>query len=219
MINDGKNSLDKIVVATGNSHKLFEMNKLFEEFNVTFESLKSYPDFIAAEEDGNTFEINAVKKATKAAIELGEYCLADDSGLEVDAMDGRPGILSARYADTNDERISKLLGELEGVPFEKRTARFVCVMVIADPKGFAITRTGYCNGVINESASGSGGFGYDPVFFLPDRNCTMAELTDEQKNEISHRGLAAKEIKPVFEKLINGSTISELIDNYKKVIQ
>lgn len=219
MTNDKKHSLDKIIVATGNTHKLFEMNKLFEELKIDFESLKSYPDFIPAEEDGNTFEINAVKKATKAAIELGEYCLADDSGLEVNALGGRPGIHSARYADSNDERIEKLLGELKDVPFEKRRARFVCVMVIADPSGFAITRTRFCNGIISERPSGSGGFGYDPVFFLPERDCTMAELTDTEKNEISHRGLAAKQIKPVLEQLLNGSSIADLIDEYRKVVQ
>jgi XTP/dITP diphosphohydrolase len=170
--------------------------------DVRLKSLDEYPEIGEIEEDGRTFAENAVKKATTVALATGELALADDSGLVVDALDGRPGVLSSRYGPDPAARNARLLGELEGVEAEQRTARFACVVALADKRGHAVTRGGTCEGRIAQAPSGDGGFGYDPVFLLPDRDKTMAEISREAKNAISHRGRAFRAMCEVLERVI-----------------
>jgi XTP/dITP diphosphohydrolase len=156
------------------------------------------------EEVGRTFEENAIIKAATLADESGLLSLADDSGLEVDALDGEPGTLSARYAGENAsdaDRVRYLLSKLEGVPREKRQARFRCVIAIANPQGKVELCSGECDGVIALKPRGDKGFGYDPVFYLPELKKTMAELPPEEKNKLSHRGRAAAKARKVLERL------------------
>ena len=159
-------------------------------------------------ETGATFEENATDKARQAATETGEIALADDSGLAVDALGGRPGVLSARYGGpgtTAVDRYQLLLAELRDVPAARRTARFHCVTALAAPNGELIgTADGVCEGVIALEPSGGGGFGYDPVFFLPQYGLTMAQLDAAEKNRISHRGRAAVAIAPRLRRALAG---------------
>jgi XTP/dITP diphosphohydrolase len=157
------------------------------------------------EEDGETFCDNAVKKATVIAKAIGEWALADDSGLEVDALGGAPGVYSARYAgldhhgERNDrENNAKLLKELAGVPISRRTARFRSVIALASPEGKVWTAEGICEGYIGLEPRGEKGFGYDPLFYLPEYGLTMAELTEEEKNRISHRAKAMERFLPLL---------------------
>ncbi len=191
-----------LVLATRNAGKIAEFRNLLSGLGVTFRTLGNYPEIGEIEEDGRTFAENAVKKAVAVALATGELTLADDSGLEVDALDGRPGIYSSRYAPTTAERNAKLLEELKNVAAPLRTARFVCAAALADPHGHAVVRTGICEGRIAFEPSGAGGFGYDPLFFLPEQNKTMASLTDEEKNRLSHRGKAIRALRPVLETVL-----------------
>ncbi len=186
----------ELVFATHNRHKVLELRALFHTLSIPLKSLDDFPPFTPPDEDGKTYAENAIRKATYAAQRLKLFCLADDSGLEVDALNGRPGILSARYAPTNPERIARLLRELEGVPLEKRTARFVCSVALATPSGNVIVKTGFCKGCIISDIRGKNGFGYDPVFLLPAQGKTMAELTLDEKNRVSHRSCAARMLIP-----------------------
>ena len=148
-------------------------------------------------EDGKTFREHAVKKAVTVAVLLKEWTLADDSGLEVDALDGAPGVFSARFAgEPGDDRKNneKLLRLLAGVPMEQRTARFRCVLALASPEGEVWTTERTCEGLIGLAPRGDQGFGYDPLFYLPELGVTMAELPEEKKNAISHRGKAMKDL-------------------------
>ena len=191
-----------LVLATQNAGKIAEIRQILAGIDLRVVSLEDYPDIAEIVEDGHTFAENAVKKAVTVALATGELALADDSGLVVDALDGRPGVQSARYGPTSEARNEKLLGELKGVEPQRRTARFVCVAALADPEGRAVTREGAVEGRIAESPSGAGGFGYDPVFHLPARNCTMAEISREEKNAISHRGKAFRAIREVLENVL-----------------
>jgi len=193
----------EIVLATRNRHKIIELKSLFQSLPIPAKSLEDFPEFPEEPEDGKSFEENASKKALSAARALALPCLADDSGLEVDALNKRPGIYSARYAKTNPERIAKILEELKNVPPGKRSARFVSAMALAFPNGAVITKTGYCYGMIADAARGTGGFGYDPVFILPDLGKTMAELALEEKNKLSHRAHAAKLMIPIIQGFVN----------------
>ncbi|MBO5308589.1 MAG: RdgB/HAM1 family non-canonical purine NTP pyrophosphatase [Lentisphaeria bacterium] len=179
-----------IVVATQNEHKVDEYRELLKDQGVELRSLKEYPNFPEVEENGKTFAENAALKAVAAS----KYCdvpaFADDSGLEVEALDGRPGIYSARYAPTSAERIEKLLGELEGC--ENRRARFVCVIAIAINGEVIETFEGEVKGVITAIPRGEGGFGYDPVFQPDGYDQTFGEMAPELKNSISHRANAVK---------------------------
>jgi len=178
----------KIILATSNPHKLDEMNAINKNKNIVFDVVKGDFDPV---ENGKTFEENAAIKAKEASRITKEYCLADDSGLCVDALEGRPGLYSARYAPTQKERIEKLINELKGVPYDDRGAHFVCSMVLTDPDGKVIhSETGRVFGYINDCAKGTNGFGFDPVFLLSEYNKTMAELPEEEKNKISHRANA-----------------------------
>lgn len=186
------------ILASGNKGKLAEIKELLSAFSwITVESLKDIDPSFDVEETGTTFEENSLLKARAVADYFGKVALADDSGLEVDALQGRPGVYSARYGGANlddNGRNLLLLEELKGVPKEERTARFVSVITCALPNGSHISFRGTCEGRIAPAPAGSGGFGYDPVFFLPEMRRHMAELTMEEKNRISHRGKALKEL-------------------------
>ena len=177
-----------IVAATGNQHKLAEYAQLLDGQNIELKSLNDYPVYPDPEENGKSFKENAEIKALAAC----KYCdvpaFADDSGLEVEALDGRPGIHSSRYADTDTERIAKLLKELEGK--ENRRARFVCVIAIAANGEVIETFEGEVKGTILTAPRGENGFGYDPVFQPDGFDKSFAELTQEEKNRISHRANA-----------------------------
>ena len=177
-----------IVAATGNQHKLAEYAQLLADQNIEVKSLNDFPAYVEPEENGSSFKENAEIKAVAAC----KYCdvpaFADDSGLEVEALDGRPGIHSSRYAATDAERIAKLLKEMEGK--ENRRARFVCVIAIAANGEIIETFEGEVTGTILESPRGENGFGYDPIFQPDGFDRSFAELTQEEKNRISHRANA-----------------------------
>jgi len=178
----------KIILATANPHKVEEINAITAGLGVEF---VLPPDGFDPVECGETFEENAFIKAAVANKLTGALALADDSGLCVDALDGAPGIYSARYAGTQTQKIQKLLGELKDVPMEKRGAKFVCATVLLDENGeILFSDRGECFGKIGFEAKGTNGFGFDPVFIVDGGYLTMAEMSEEVKNKISHRGLA-----------------------------
>ncbi|MEO5955982.1 MAG: XTP/dITP diphosphatase [Nitrospiraceae bacterium] len=183
----------ELVLATRNQHKVIELVALLRDLGITIRSLDEFPDAPDVVEDGVTCEANAIKKARAIAGFTGLPAVADDTGLEVDALGGRPGVYAARYAGedaTYDDNCRKLLRELTGVPRERRTARFVTVAAIALPSGEMRVVHGMLNGSIAEEANGALGFGYDPVFFVPELGKTLAQLSADQKNTISHRAKA-----------------------------
>lgn len=184
----------KIIVATGNEGKMDEIRQILGGENIDFASLKDENlQDVEIVEDGSTFEENAMIKARKISEVTGRMVLADDSGLEVDYLDKAPGIYSARYMgeDTSyDIKNKHIINLLYGVPEEKRTARFVCAMACAFPDGRSITTRGVIEGRIGYEQRGNNGFGYDPIFFVPEFGCTTAELMPEEKNKVSHRGRA-----------------------------
>lgn len=180
----------KIVFATANPHKLQEINEISKGSGIEF---ILPPAGFNPVENGSTFEENSLIKAKEANRLSGMLSLADDSGLCVDALDGAPGLYSARYAGTQAEKIDKLLNELE--PYSDRSAKFVCVMTLLDEKGRILhVAKGECKGEIAKSQSGKNGFGYDPVFIVEDTNLTMADMSEDEKNKISHRGKALTEM-------------------------
>jgi XTP/dITP diphosphohydrolase len=189
-----KSGLKKILFASRNRGKIEEIRALLKGCGVTLQSLDDYPNLPEISEDGSSFLENALKKARPIAELTGEMVLADDSGLEVAALDGAPGIHSARYAGVNaddEKNILKLLGNLQGVPGEERDAAFRCILVLCRPDGRYHAFDGRWEGRIAEIPAGKGGFGYDPVFYLPEQGVTAAELPDGIKNRISHRAKAA----------------------------
>lgn len=189
----------KIVFATSNPHKLHELNEICADSGIEFVLPR---EGFAPIENGSTFEENSLIKAKEAFRVSKTYSLADDSGLCVDALDGAPGLYSARYAGTQDEKIEKLLGELKG--FENRRAKFVCCVTLLDDKGEMIFQTvGECHGSIVKERKGINGFGYDPIFKADNYDCTIAELSDEEKNKISHRGKALKNFLEFMHKNFN----------------
>jgi XTP/dITP diphosphohydrolase len=197
------NSEMPIVLATRNEGKISEFKILLKDFDVEIKSLKDFGPIPTVEEDGQTFEDNAVKKAQFTARVLGFPALADDSGLVVKALNGLPGVHSARYAGedaTDKENNLKLLKAMEGV--ENREASFMCVLAIAVPRGPALIYEGTCEGVITESLIGSQGFGYDPLFHNQTLNKTFAQMSIEEKNQVSHRGKAMAEFRDEFGKVL-----------------
>lgn len=185
----------KITLATKNRSKAAEIMEILKGVGAEVLTLDDFPQVVMPPERGATFRENAVEKARFVAEATGTLALADDSGLEVEALGGRPGVLSARYAGagaTDEENFTKLLKELEGVPFEKRKARFVCVIAVAGPGVEEAAFEGTLEGYISVEPSGRGGFGYDPVFFIPGEKRTAAELGPGEKNRISHRAMALK---------------------------
>ena len=188
----------KLVFATGNEGKMKEIREILKELDLEICSLKEAGIQMDAEENGTTFEENALIKARAAAAHTDAIVMADDSGLEIDYLGGEPGVYSARYlGEDTSYRIKNqnLIDRLEGVPDEKRTARFVCVIAAVLPDGRTLTSRGTIEGIIGREERGGGGFGYDPIFFLPEYGCSTAELSMAQKNEISHRGKALREMK------------------------
>lgn len=178
--------------------KIREIGSMLEGFEIHIHSLMDYPDLPEIVEDGNSFLENALKKAGAISVLTGETVLADDSGLEVAALHGAPGIYSARYAgkDADDrQNIRKLLDEMKGIPTENRGAAFRCVLVLYRPDGAYDFFDGRWEGRISETPAGDGGFGYDPVFFLPGEGITVAQLSSEVKNRISHRAQAFSKLK------------------------
>lgn len=194
----------KIVLATKNNHKIREIEALFDDMAIQFLSLKDFPNVPDIVEDADTFEGNALKKARAAAEWTKEVAMADDSGLQVDALNGEPGVYSSRYAGENaadKENNKKLLNEIKGIPFEKRGARYKCIIAVVFPSGEEKMAEGECKGFIAFEPKGKNGFGYDPIFYLPEYNKTMAELSPEEKNKISHRAKAICNIKKIFKKM------------------
>ena len=197
--------IDKIIFATGNEGKMKEVRMLLEDFNLPVLSLKDAGITADIVEDGTTFEENAVIKATEIMKITGALVLADDSGLEIDYLNKEPGIYSARYmGEDTSYRIKNqnLIDRLEGVPDEKRTARFVCAIAAAFPNGEVCTAIGTIEGIIGYEERGENGFGYDPIFFLPEYGKTTAELPLEIKNQLSHRGNALRKMKEELKKRI-----------------
>ena len=187
----------ELVVATRNAGKLKEIRRLLESHGVSVLGLEGFPGAPDVVEDGRTFAENAIKKAEAVAQFTGLACLADDSGLVVDALQGRPGVHSARFSgDDADDRSNnrKLLDEMAAVPASRRQASFRCLMALCLPTQLPRLFEGRVNGQILEREQGEGGFGYDPLFWLPEHNCTMAELPLDIKNEISHRGQALRQL-------------------------
>ncbi len=193
--------MEKLIFATGNEGKMREIREILSDLGVEILSLKEAGIHADIVEDGKSFEENAVIKAKTICELTHEVVLADDSGLEIDYLNGEPGIYSARYmGEDTSYRIKNqnLIDRLEGVPDEKRTARFVCVIAAAYPDGTVKTARGTMEGIIGYEERGENGFGYDPIFFLPEYGCSSAELSMEEKNKISHRGKALRAIKEVL---------------------
>ena len=192
-----------LVIATKNSGKLIEIAALLKNYPVRLKSLSEFGPIPPVEEDGASFDDNAYKKAAFTSRVLGLSALADDSGLVVPALGGGPGIHSARYGGdslTDAQRCDLLLQNLKGET--DRQASFSCVISIATPTGAALTYEGRCEGLIAESASGTNGFGYDPIFYYPPLNKTFAEMTPREKSQISHRGKALKQLQDEFDKVL-----------------
>ncbi len=187
--------MSKIVLATRNRGKIAELGAMLKDFQLEVKSLDDFPDLPEVPETGATFEDNALLKARAVSLATGLTAVADDSGLEVDALSGRPGVRSARYAGeeaTDEANWRKLLAELAGVPEAARMARFVCVMAAYAPGGATLTARGSWEGRIATAPRGTGGFGYDPVFLVPGLGRTAAELIPAEKNALSHRGEALR---------------------------
>ncbi len=201
----------KILVASTNPGKIAELRAMLD-FDVELLSLSDFEEVSEIKEDGSTFAENARKKAIGYAKSTGLWTIADDSGLEVDALGGEPGVKSARFSGEktiNDDgtlidhrNIAKVLELLEDVPNEKRTARFFCCLCLASPESILIETEGTVEGLITNREIGKNGFGYDPIFFVPHLNKTVAQLTAQEKNAISHRGNAIRKLKPLLEKLL-----------------
>ena len=197
--------MTEIIFATGNQDKMREIREIMADCDVSIRSMKEAGIQVDIVEDGKTFEENAQIKARTICNLTGEIVLADDSGLEIDYLNKEPGIYSARYMgeDTSYHiKNANLIERLEGVPDEKRTARFVCAIAAAFPDGTMKTVRAVMEGRIGYKESGENGFGYDPIFYLPEYGCTSAEITPEQKNEISHRGKALVQMKELLKKYL-----------------
>jgi XTP/dITP diphosphohydrolase len=189
--------MESVIIATKNKGKAKEFEKLFLPKGLAVKTLLDYPELDDVEETGTTFEENAILKAEAIANILGVKVIADDSGLEIDALEGRPGVYSARYAgpEKNDENnIDKVLDELQDVPESERTARFCCALALAEPGKETVTVFGTCEGRILNERRGTNGFGYDPIFFAETKGKSMAELASDEKNKISHRANAIRKL-------------------------
>lgn len=196
----------KLVLATRNPKKISEMKALLAGVPVTLLSLADFPNVPEIAETGTTFEENAELKAREVAVRTGMLALADDSGLEVDALGGEPGVYTNRFAGpgaSDREKYTKILDLMKDIPHGKRTARFKAAIAIVSPDGRTSVVVGVCEGIIAREPRGECGFGYDPIFYLPELRKTMAELTPEKKNRISHRGKALRAAKEILYNLIN----------------
>lgn len=189
--------MKEIMIATKNQGKVKEFRTLFMSRGVNVKSLADYPTIEDIEETGVTFAENAQIKAEEIAKKLHIPVIADDSGLSIDYLDGKPGVYSARYAGEHKsdlDNLNKVLEELKGVPKQKRTARFHCALALAIPGEKTQIVEGTCEGLITEQPVGDNGFGYDPIFYVPELEKTMAELSKDEKNKISHRGHALRKL-------------------------
>ena len=197
----------ELLIATANAHKARELAAVLGGLPLALRTLKDFPGLGEVEEDGLTLEANACKKAVFYSRASGLWALGDDSGLEVEALGGRPGVRSARYAGEpadSEANNRKLIQELSGLGPERRGARFRCVLALAGPSGEPRLEEGAVSGRITETYHGAGGFGYDPLFYLPELGRTMAELSLEEKNRVSHRALALLKMKPHLLDLARG---------------
>lgn len=194
-----------IIFATGNEGKMHEIRQILKDMDVEILSMKEAGITADIIEDGTTFEENAIIKAKAISAMTNSIVLADDSGLEIDYLNKEPGIYSARYMGENtsyDIKNANLIQRLEGVEDEKRTARFVCAIAAVFPDGEVLTALGKVEGRIAYEPKGENGFGFDPIFYLPEYGCTTAQLSEEEKNSISHRGRALRDMKKKLEKRI-----------------
>lgn len=197
----------QLLIATTNEGKVNEIKAYLHDLAYSIVSLSEFESIQQVAETGSTFEENAILKAQGYAKQTGLLTLADDSGLEVDALEGSPGVFSARFGKSDAERNEKLLHELEGVSASKRTARFRCIMALNDPELNTMqTVAGSVDGLITLKAEGEIGFGYDPVFYYPPFKATFAQIDKAQKNSVSHRGQALKKIKAILTKRIARSS-------------
>lgn len=197
--------MDHILIATKNIGKVNEFRHLMERHGIEVLSLLDIDEKLEIEENGLTFEANALIKARKIATKYEMITIADDSGLEIDALEGRPGVFSARYADgarSDAANMDKVLCQMKDVPESERQARFVCVLAVVDGEGKELIVRGECEGLILNEKRGTSGFGYDPIFYLPKLGKTMAELCKDQKGAISHRGNAFKMLEERMDELI-----------------
>jgi len=195
----------KIVIATSNKNKVVEIKDKFSSISdIEIISLSDYENIPEIVEDADNFKGNALKKAEIIRDFTGEISLADDSGLEIDALNGEPGVYSARYGNENFsdiDRYNLVLEKMRGVDETKRTARFICAIAMAFPDGREFVTEGKCEGTISTEPSGSGGFGYDPVFYIPELKSTMAEISLSEKNKISHRAKALESAYKIFSRM------------------
>jgi XTP/dITP diphosphohydrolase len=190
-----------LVLATRNRHKGQELAALLSDLGIGIRTMDEFPQVPDVVEDGETCEANAIKKAKAVSQATGLFAVADDTGLEVDELGGRPGVYAARYAGEQasyEDNWRKLLRELSGVPRDRRTARFITVAAIASPSGNVQVAEGELQGMITEQPAGARGFGYDPVFFVPELGKTLAELSPQEKNRISHRAKAFAKVREML---------------------
>ncbi|MDQ0244658.1 XTP/dITP diphosphohydrolase [Bacillus fengqiuensis] len=195
---------NEVIIATKNQGKAKEFESLFSSKGVAVKTLLDFPEAIDVEETGKTFRENAVLKAEEISRQFNKIVIADDSGLCIDVLNGKPGVYSARYAgsEKSDEaNMEKVLEKMKGIPLPERTAHFHCALAVAVPGQETIVVEGACEGLITEEKKGGNGFGYDPIFYVPSLQRTMAQLEKEEKNKISHRANALKRLGPVIEKL------------------
>ena len=191
----------EILIATNNLGKVKEIKDILDSPEIKILTMKDFPPLPKIEEDGKTYQENAFKKARKISEYTGKICLADDSGLEIDYLKGKPGIYSSRWGNSDEERINKVLKLLENVPINKRNAKFVCVVVLVFPNGKIYMVKEECKGIITFNPKGEHGFGYDPIFLVPEYDKTFAELGDKIKNQISHRGKAMRRMINIINEL------------------
>lgn len=194
----------EVIIASNNQNKIKEFKKIFEGTSFVLKSLKEIGLDVDIVEDGKTFEENAIIKAKTIALKLSKFAIADDSGLCCDGLNGEPGVYSARYAgDGHDDAANnkKLIENLKGV--ENRNARYMCAICFCNPSGEYVTTVASCEGVIIDEARGNNGFGYDPYFYIDKFKRTMAEITLDEKNTISHRAKALEEMKKIYAKVVN----------------
>ena len=202
---EGRNKMKEVIIATKNPGKAREFEHIFAPRGVEVRTLLDFPEIADVEETGKTFEENAILKAEAVSTILNKMVIGDDSGLMVDALEGRPGIYSARFAGEpkNDQaNTAKLLKELSGVPEKERTARFYCALAVAVPNQETLTVSGTCEGRILDEPRGTNGFGYDPVFYVPEKGAAMAELSSDEKNKISHRANALKKLDVILDSIL-----------------
>ncbi|MDQ6599853.1 XTP/dITP diphosphatase [Bacillus salipaludis] len=195
----------EVIIATKNPGKAREFESIFAKRGIEVKTLLDFPEIPEVEETGTTFEANAILKAEAISNALNKMVIGDDSGLIVDALEGRPGIYSARYAGehkNDQDNIDKVLSELKDVPEEERTARFYCALAVAVPNQETMTVSGTCEGRILTERKGTHGFGYDPIFYVPNLGLAMAELPSEEKNKISHRANALKKLDTVLDSIL-----------------